>query len=116
MKKFTAIFILVISCVLLSMSSFTAFAASEIADGIEVVFDSEKGEYSKSEKINVTLSVTNKNNFDVENIVLKNLIPEGYVLAENNNDNLAIEKLSANQTVNLSAEFVPATQLILFRL
>lgn len=111
MKKFTAIFILAISCVLLSMSSFTAFAASEIADGIEVVFDSEKGEYSKSEKINVTLSVTNKNNFDVENIVLKNLIPEGYVLAENNNDNLAIEKLSANQTVNLSAEFVPATQL-----
>ena len=52
-------------------------------DGIKVTLTTDKDTYAKGETISAVLSVENTNEEAVQNVTLKNYVPDGYKLAEN---------------------------------
>ncbi|MGN0298620.1 MAG: cellulase family glycosylhydrolase, partial [Lachnospiraceae bacterium] len=75
-------------------------------DGIQVTLTTDKKEYSQGEKITVSFTVTNTNDFDITNISLEALIPVGYQLSEDSNETMQLDSLAAGESVTFTVVFV----------
>lgn len=105
MKKVSAFLLMVVLC--MSVMVMPAFAASTSQDGLEVTLTTDKETYAKGEQIEATLTVTNTNDFAVNNVALESAILEGYTLAEGTEATKQVESLGAGETVSLTVTYVP---------
>ena len=82
------------------------YAASTSQDGLEVTLTTDKETYDKGEQIEATLTVTNTNDFAINNVSLENMIPEGYKLSKGSTATKQVESLDAGETVSLTVTYV----------
>lgn len=83
MRKIQKLFIVLFTLVFcFGISTIPAFAASVSQDGLEVTLVTDKTAYEQDEQITATLSIKNTNEYDLENISVQSIIPEGYVLVD----------------------------------
>lgn len=84
----------------------SASATSILQDGLDVSIVTESQSYESTEGISAKLSVTNTNHFDVKNLQLEIITPEGYSLQEKANGSMQMEVLSSGQSAELNAVFI----------
>lgn len=104
-KKIPVFLLTMILCI--GLVAMPALATSSSQDGLEVTLTTDKESYSQGEQIVATLTVTNTNDFVVNNVSLESVIPEGYTLAEGTDATKQIESLGTGETVALAVTYVP---------
>ena len=103
-KKTLAFLLAMVLC--LSMTAMNVSAASSEQDGLEVTLETDKAQYSKSEQITATLTVTNTNDESVSNITMESIIPEGYSLPDNTEAVKQLESLGAGESVLMTVTYI----------
>ncbi len=98
-KRLLAFLSIIVLCI--GIGGMSVFAATTSDDGLEVSLSTDKEQYSQGEPIVVTLTVTNTNKFEVSNISLESMVPEGYSLPEGEERTRQIESLAAGDTAEL---------------
>lgn len=75
--------------------------AEDVKDGISVTVSSDKEKYNSEDEVNLKITVKNTNDFEVSNIKIENILPDGIslVLGEKSKDNI---KLKANEEVTMN--------------
>lgn len=83
-------------------------AASGYAEyqGLQVMVKMDKEQYEEGESITATITVVNTNSQSVTVVNLEQLIPEGYVLAENSQVATQDVEMAPGQTIELQVTFV----------
>ena len=79
-------------------------AAEKVQEGVKVTLNTES---ASSNKINANLIVENTNTFNIENINLQYVIPDGYKLSKASKSKLSLEELAASEKVELKVQFIP---------
>lgn len=106
MKFFKKILsVLVVFTFILSVSSINVFAATTTQDGLEVTFTTDKSSYSNTDDIVTTLTVKNTNDFEVTNLSLENLVPDGYKVTDKNSLKKEIERLESGKDTSLVSTY-----------
>lgn len=54
--------------------------ADEVKDGISVTVSSDKENYSSEDEVKLKITVKNTNDFEVSNIKIENILPDGISL------------------------------------
>lgn len=106
-KKVLTFFTMLMFC--LSMMVVPVYASSTIQDGLEVNLITDKEVYEESEQIEATLTVTNLNNTKVANVMLKHIVPKGYILADDSEAEKQVETLEAGKTIALKVTYASDT-------
>lgn len=75
-------------------------AASDTQDGLKVTLTTDKDTYSQSDEIKVNISVENTNSFDVNNVSLESVIPDGLELKKDYSSSATIGTLAAGDSYN----------------
>lgn len=99
------VLMLVVSVLTLGIS-----ADTQTRDGLTVTLTTDKESYNAGEDIKATLTVTNNNETAMETVTLKQLIPEGYELAEGQESEKTVNGLNAGDTVTLTVRLVAVTE------
>ncbi|MDO4616731.1 MAG: SH3 domain-containing protein [Lachnospiraceae bacterium] len=73
-----------------------------LQDGLEIRLETDRNKYDSGEKIESTLSVRNTNDTAVENLHLKQVIPEGYVLTDDQSASMQMAALEPGETIELT--------------
>ena len=73
-------------------------AASDTQDGLKVTLTTDKDTYSQSDEIKVNISVENTNSFDVNNVSLESIIPDGLELKKDYSSSATIGTLTAGDS------------------
>lgn len=97
--------VLVVFTFILSVSSINVFAATTTQDGLEVTFTTDKSSYSNTDDIVTTLTVKNTNDFEVTNLSLENLVPDGYKVTDKNSLKKEIERLESGKDTSLVSTY-----------
>jgi|GEM_PF-2956962 len=82
-----------------------AFATTGSQDGLTVEIVTDKETYSANEEISVEIIVTNTNDFDLEQVTIESLLPEGFTVKSGTLQQESID-LKVGATVSLSAVLV----------
>ena len=103
-QKWMSVLLLVVFAGLLAVPA----AASEYAEyeGLQVMVNMDKEHYEEGEAITATITVVNTNSQPVTIVNLEQLIPEGYVLAENSEVATKDVQMQPGQTIELKVTFV----------
>lgn len=108
MKKIRKILlILTIFCLFNTMQLTTVFAETLSQDGLEIILKTDKTEYTKDEKIAVSIGVENSNYSSTNNLCLENIVPNGYICENGYDVSKKIEKLGMNEGINLVTVYEP---------
>ena len=75
-------------------------------DGIKVTLTTDKDTYAKGETISAVLSVENTNEEAVQNVTLKNYVPDGYKLAENAEEVKTAAALQPGESISAAVTYV----------
>lgn len=97
---------LLVGIMFICVNSISVFAATTEKDGLTIEFISDKSQYSASDTINVTLSVKNNNKAQVDNVVLENVIPNGYKLADNSLNKKTVNNIATGNSESLTTSFI----------
>ncbi len=111
MKKFKKLLAVITALALAAVmlcASAMVFAESASQDGLIVSLTTDKDSYSQGESIVVTITVTNSNDVAVNNVSLRNVIPNGYDVADGSATIKSITTLQAGETVSFSVTLIPA--------
>lgn len=75
--------------------------AEDVKDGISIIVSSDKENYNSEDEIKLKITVKNTNDFEVSNIKIENILPDGISLvsSEKSKDNI---KLKANEEVTMN--------------
>ena len=105
MKKYLSLLFAVL--MLVTVFPAAAFAGQTTVNGLQIVQNTDKAEYSSDDGITTELTVTNVNEYssDVTELVLKNLAPEGYEVGSGE-AMLEVPVLKAGESVSLTTVFV----------
>ena len=104
-KGFGGLFLIVVICLLVTLIPLKVCAKTITQDGLEVSLITDQKEYSKEEKIAVTLVVTNTNKFEVTNVSLESLIPNGYMISDDADNIKNVKTLKPGKSLKLSVVF-----------
>lgn len=106
MQKLKRAIALLITVLILSMSFITSAYASEATqDGLKAEIILEKDNYNKNEEIPVKIIVTNTNDYDIQNVSIEGLIPEGLTLVSDTAIK-SIDLLKAGETLELTYQIM----------
>ena len=103
-KKILALVLSMLIC--LGLTTLNAHATSEKNDGLEIILNTDKEQYLKSDEISATLTVTNTNDYPINNVLLETIIPEKYELSKNSNNIKNISELKPEETIVLNVKFI----------
>lgn len=97
MKKFLTKLSLILSVfmMILSLTTGNVFATNSSQDGLVVNTNNDKETYKKGEKATTTISVTNTNSYDMEDITINVTLPDELSASETN---FKIPILKTNET------------------
>src|SRR5574344_2759986 len=90
-----------ISCT--KFTSINALASSNSKDGINVTVETDKNDYKINEKAKVSISITNTNNIDINNVSLDAVLPDDFKIDEKNSKK-EIGTIKAGQNVKIEVE------------
>ncbi len=109
MKKLLLCLMTLMMCI--GVFTLSASATTSSQDGLEITLTTDKESYSSSEEIIATLTVTNTNDLAVTNVSLEQVIPDGYVLAQDSEATKEISSISSGETETLVVTIVPDTSV-----
>lgn len=114
LKKTIPVLLITLLCI--ATLPMTAFAADH-ASGVTASIATDKASYAKHDTVLATATVTNTNQFDVKNIKLELLLPEGLHLKSGEADKTGVT-LAAGQTltINLGAALQNNLKILLWLL
>lgn len=78
-------------------------------EGLSITVEMDQDSYDANEPITATITVTNTNDQTVTIVSLEQLIPEGYVLAEDSVASLSNFAIQSGQTITLQVTFTAET-------
>ena len=111
MKKRIRFLVLLTTAVLL-LAMFTGTVLAEtVQDGLKVEISTDKEEYESNEDINLTVTVTNTNDFEVMNVRIESILPEGLTLKSGQAVN-EVETLQANEVLELLCVLIKTDEVI----
>lgn len=102
-RRLIPIFLLIFGILICPVSA-NASAPQEY-DGLQVMVTMDKETYEEGEAITATITVVNTNSQPVTVMNLEQLIPEGYVLAENSAVSTQNVEIRPGQTIELQVTF-----------
>ncbi len=105
MKRLEKITVVLLAVMMAVSLANLVFAETETHDGVKITLSSDKKEYQEGETITAELTVTNTNEFDLTDVSLKHLVPDGYKLAENSSASKELDVLGAGQSVSLTVKY-----------
>ena len=102
--KYTKTILSLLLAVLLcaGLLAMPAQAAEVNQDGLQVTLTTDQASYTDDQTVTASLTVTNTNDFALENVDLSLLIPEGFEAAGGTENSLKVSQLAAGQTVTLT--------------
>ena len=107
MKKIRRIAVICIVLVMvICFGNISVFAATTTQDGLEVTLTTDKKDYSSSENIVATLTVKNTNEIEVTDVLLENIIPDGYKIADGTYLTKEIDTLGAGESVSFHVTYM----------
>ena len=112
MKRIAKIFlcVLMVLSVLIILPDSVNAASLESHDGLEVSILTDKDEYSQSDDIKITINVKNTNAYDMENISVDALLPEGLTVKSGELSNNSVNiKAGETYTVSIEAKLTAAS-------
>lgn len=95
-RKISVFLAMLVLC--MGMINTPVSAASETQDGLKVTLTTDKENYSQSDEIKLTITVENTNSFDVNNVSLESIIPDGLELKKDYSSNKTIGTLTAGDS------------------
>lgn len=122
--------VLTVFMMVLSLTTGNVFATNSSQDGLVVNTTTDKETYKKGEKATTTISVTNTNNYDMEDITISVTLPEELsitetnfeipilktnetkeykVVVENNDSKVIVKPSDTNKSDNISEQKSPST-------
>jgi len=104
-KTWTSVILMLIYMMMFSVSVFASGGYAE-HQGLQVTVKMDKEQYEAGESITATITVVNTNSQPVTVINLEQLIPEGYVLAENSEVATKNVEVRPGQEIELQVTFV----------
>jgi hypothetical protein len=105
MKKHKKLFLCFILCLLLVGSiSTTAHAETNYNDGLNVEINTDKDSYNQSDNANITVTVTNYNVFDVKEVHINTILPEGLEPVDSGILTKSIDSLASGDSIQFSVK------------
>lgn len=106
-KSLKYLSVILVMLITLFSFSITALAQTTEQDGLQVSLTTDKQSYSLNEDIEITVSVTNTNDFTVEDVSIEALLPDNFELKDSKQETStkAID-LKAGEKTNLSVTAV----------
>lgn len=103
MKKTKKLFTVLFSVVMLvSCMAIPAFAAeTSTQDGLTAVIQTDKESYAANEDIQITVTVTNNNSFEVKNVSIEGLLPDALTLKDGDLKSKTVD-LQPGETLSIS--------------
>lgn len=102
MQKLKKTFSLLITVLILLMTfTASAYAAEATQDGLKAQIIFEKENYGKNEEIPIKIIVKNTNNYDVQNVSIEGLIPDGLTLISDTATK-SVDLLQSGETLELT--------------
>lgn len=95
-RKIPVFLAMLVLCI--GMINMPVSAASNTQDGLKVTLTTDKDTYSQSDEIKVNISVENTNSFDVNNVSLESIIPDGLELKKDYSSSATIGTLTAGDS------------------
>ncbi len=101
MKKYLkGLSVVLVTLIAMFCLSTTAFASDTEQDGLKIELKTDKENYSLNEDIEITITVTNTNDFTVYDVSIEALLPDGFSLKESSQSTVSetIDLQSGEQT------------------
>lgn len=106
-KKLVVFLLSLMLCAgMMTTPALAAVTASASQDGLEATITTEKDSYGIKEKISAKVTLKNTNFDPVTNIVVENIIPEGYKLADGIEAKTEIASLAAGKSMTFDVSYV----------
>ncbi|MDE6155994.1 MAG: S8 family serine peptidase, partial [Eubacterium sp.] len=99
-KSLKCLSVILVMLITLFSFSITALAQTTEQDGLQVNLTTDKQSYSLNEDIEITVSVTNTNDFTVEDVSIEALLPDNFELKDSkqNTSTKAVDLKAGEQT------------------
>lgn len=85
-KALKCLSVIIVMLTILFSFSITALAQTTTQDGLQVNLTTDKQSYSLNEDIQITISVTNTNDFTVKGVSIEALLPDKFELKDSNDE------------------------------
>ncbi len=85
-KALKCLSVIIVMLTILFSFSITALAQTTTQDGLQVNLTTDKQSYSLNEDIQITISVTNTNDFTVKDVSIEALLPDKFELKDSNDE------------------------------
>ncbi len=92
----------IILIVMLFSIGTTAFATEKTQDGLVATITSDKENYNSEEEIKLTMAVKNTNNFDIDNVSVEALLPDGIKLKNEQEKIVKTDHLKSGESLSLN--------------
>ena len=102
-RRLISVFMLIFGIMICSMPA--KASVPQEYQGLQVMVTMDKETYEEGETITATITVVNTNSQSVTVVNLEQLIPEGYVLAENSAVSTQNVEIKPGQTIELQVTF-----------
>lgn len=110
MKKLSkAAAVISIIAVILSLSVFPSFAATQTQNDIDFSFVTDKTDYTDGETITATIEIVNNGDEDVSNVKVAAGVPDGYAFADAKMAEQTVDVIHPQKSAKFTAEFVAKT-------
>ncbi len=94
---------IIVMLTILFSFSITALAQTTTQDGLQVNLTTDKQSYSLNEDIQITISVTNTNDFTVKDVSIEALLPDNFELKDSNDEtSTKVIDLKSGEQANLT--------------
>ncbi len=105
MKRLEKITVVLLAVMMAFSMANIVFAETETHDGVKITLSADKKEYQEGETVAAELTVTNTNEFDITDVSLEHLVPDGYKLADGSSASKDLDVLGAGQSVSLAVKY-----------
>ena len=102
-RRLMSVFLLIVGIMMCPVSA--KASAPQEYQGLQVTVNTDKETYEEGEAITATITVVNVDSQPVTVVNLEQLIPEGYVLAENSDVSTQNVEIRPGQTIELQVTF-----------
>ena len=102
-RRLMSAFLLIVDIMMCPVSA--RASAQQEYQGLQVTVNTDKETYEEGEAITATINVVNVDSQPVTVVNLEQLIPEGYVLAENSDVSTQNVEIRPGQTIELQVTF-----------
>lgn len=90
-----------------SLMAIAAYAETDVQDGLELTVSTDKSSYSASDTISVELAAKNTGDYDLLNVGLEVIVPNGYHIENGLSARQNMGNMRENASVSMTVDLVP---------